>query len=280
MKILYFLLISLLFFSNLKAQTAEEIIAKTKYTYRHLSNYVDESEFIIPSIAGKKYDQTRHYFLAIDSAKNVNHWFNETSMGNNRGYTYTKSSGQEEGILKRKFEDSETRTYTLAAAAATLGGGGYGILHLVASLLYSDFYFTQDSSTTSRTLLDNYTLLERLQDSIIDNQPCYVIKLTKEYEITQDMIDHTKQIQDSMNYVRAKAKTPTAERSAFIGSSTYNDEPGTRTSVLKYFIRLQDNLIVRQDGLRKNGNESYYVMNLKMNPKVNVENFGYFLSEQ
>jgi|GEM_PF-4347508 len=279
MKILLLTFANLLFQLNLNAQTAEEIISKTEYTYQHLSNYVDQGEFRINSLAGAEYATIVHYFLALDASKNVKHWFSKDYRTHNTQYSYTKTAELAEGTFTRNLEGPESLPATIEIAAARIGGGGGHILGMVASLLYPDFYGTSDPDSTPPNCLRRYKELNRMQDTSLENELCYVLQLTNRVKITQAMIDHTKRYIDSMNYVKALKTTPTASLAAFKGSSNYNEEPGVKTSVAKYFIRKKDNLIVRRDYLNYNGNEPYYVMDFKLNPKVNVENFQEYISQ-
>lgn len=264
---------------SVHGQSVDKLLIQIMDTYSHLENYVDEGEFTIHFL-DRKNGQTFHYLLAMDSKKNVNHQFEETSSSFPHAYHFFKTSNENEGLLSGAYISTEPFSCTMMQASAYLGGGGNGMFMELASLMYPYEFARTEYPTAPYTFINRFSDIELLQDTTLENELCYVLKMTSKIELTQEQIDKTRKFMDSMNYVKALEKYPNADIEAFKGSSNYDEKPGIKTAVNKYFVRKKDYMIIRSDVLSFNGNEPFYRLRYKLNPRLNVSHFEQYMTHE
>ena len=257
-----------------KDQAAREILAKSSAAYRALINYVDEGDYVLISPLGPQYNRTIHYYIALDTSRNIYHRYSENFQGNTVEYAYLLLSGKEFGTYTIKGENPVVVSSNLTDASARFGGIGSGLLYDLTSLMYPTIY----TGANSQTPFAPYTSLTTLRDTTIGGQSLYVVELTNQYELSQDKIDRTKRTIDSLNYVRALRTNPNAKLSDYKGTSNFYEEAGTKTHVVKYYIRKKDNLIVRKEELMVNGDNKIYKLSYKLSPRTNVTNFKTYIT--
>lgn len=257
-----------------KDQAAKDILAKTASKYRSLTNYVDEGSYVIISPLGPQYNRTIHYYIALDTARNIYHRYSENFQGNTVEYVYLLPSGKEFGTYTIKGENPVIVSSNLTDAAARFGGNGTGLLYDLTSLMYPTVY----TGAISQTPFAPYTSLTTLRDTTLNGQPLYVVEVTNQYELSQDKIDRTKRTMDSLNYVRALRTNPDAKLSDYKGTSNYYELAGMKTHVAKYYIRKKDNLIVRKEELMTTGDNKIYKLSYQLSPRTNVTNFKQYIT--
>lgn len=257
-----------------KDQAARDILARTTAAYRALTNYVDEGDYIIVSPLGPQYNRNVHYYIALDTSRNVYTRYAETLQGNTVEYVYLLPSGQEFGTYTIKGLNPEIFSSNLIDASARFGGNGSGLLYDITSLMYPTVY----TGAPSQSPFAPYTSITTLKDTTLNGQDLYVVEVTNQYELTQDKIDRTRKTMDSLNYVRALKTNPNAKLSDYKGTSNYNEVAGPQTHVAKYYIRKKDHLIVRKEEMMAVGDNKVYKLSYSLSPRTNVPNFQQYIT--
>lgn len=249
-------------------QSADDILCKTEDEYRKHFNYIDHGQYSMDIYQDPIISSAFNYFIAMDREGDVYHWISEFKYGKTIGTVYDKKAKQSTGTFLRLGNDEAPFPCSLYEAGGRLLATGGGILWLSCSLFYPDFL---EESPGDDSHLQFYAGAERLPDSIIQNEPCYVVGASKTIMITEKMADDSNRRGDS---IRAIYGLPPVHQ-----SPPFKKLPGEVILKVKYYIHKNDFLIVRLEESTYEISQLKSRRSLNMNPLFDVKDFIAYLKE-